>query len=121
MGARSGTPRALDWPTASFSDRIMWRPCADHGRKHDTGDVVLRCESGEPAGLVLLDEEVADGAGQCVSAPRRGKALRLRRTAARLRGLTAARCREGGIGAVDVAVCPHLGGRRRHVRMCARR
>jgi hypothetical protein len=24
-----------------LSDRMMWRPRADHGRKHDTGDVVL--------------------------------------------------------------------------------
>jgi hypothetical protein len=70
LWAPSGTPRALDWPTASFSDRIVWRPCADHGRKHDTGDVVLRCENGEPAGLVLLDEEVVNGADGCVSAKR---------------------------------------------------
>ncbi len=70
LWAPLGTPRILDWPTASFPDRIVWRPCADHGRKHDTGDVVLRYESSEPAGLVLLDEEVADGADGCVSAQR---------------------------------------------------
>ena len=70
LWAPLGRPRILDWPTASFSDCIVWRPCADHGRKHDTGGVALRYESGEPASLVLFGEEVVDGADGCVSAKR---------------------------------------------------
>jgi hypothetical protein len=43
--ALRGTPRVLDWPAGSLSDRIMWRPRVDRGRKHETGGVVLTREA----------------------------------------------------------------------------
>jgi hypothetical protein len=34
-------PRVLDLPAGSLSDRMIWQPHVNHGRKHETGYAVL--------------------------------------------------------------------------------